>query len=97
MSREGKELAIQTGVVDRISDGWAVILVGEKEQERKVREAELPEGVREGSIVKVRAGGLRLEVLGSDDRATEEKRTEVRGRLDRLKNTRSKRRFDTSG
>ena len=96
MSREGKELDIQRGVVDRISNGWAVILVGEKEQERKVREDELPDGVREGSIVKVRASGLHLEVVGSDDTATEAKRTEIRGRLDRLKDTRSKRRFDKS-
>ena len=94
MSRESQEPDVQRGVVDRISDGWATILVGGREQEQKVREDALPDGAKEGSIVTVRASGLRIEIVGVDDKATDKKRSEVRGRLDRLKETRSKRRFD---
>ena len=85
----------QRAVVDRITDGWAVLLVGEREQERRVRESDLPDGAREGSIVQVRASGLEVEVVGVDDGATDTKRAEMKDRLRRLKQSRSTGRFDS--
>ena len=84
----------QRAVIDRITDGWAVLLVGDREQERRVPEAELPEGAEEGSIVQVRVSGLKVEVVGVDDGATDEKRAEMKDRLSRLKESRSTGRFD---
>ena len=94
MSRNEREEAnVQRGVVDRISDGWAVILVGDEENEHRLRENHLPEGVSEGSVVRVRFDGSDIEIVEADDEATEEKREEMRGRLSRLKKTRSTGRF----
>lgn len=84
----------ERAVIDRITDDWAVLLIGDEEQERRVKADELPDGAREGSIVNVRVSGLRVEVLEVDDAATKEKRSEMKDRLGRLKRTRSTGRFD---
>ena len=91
MSPEPKD---ERAVIDRITDDWAVLLIGHKEQERRVKADELPDGAKEGSLVTVRVTGLRIEVLEVDDAATEEKRSEMKDRLGRLKRTRSSGRFD---
>ena len=95
MSRnERDEANVQRGVVDRISDGWAVILVGDEEDEHRLRENDLPEGVSEGSVVRVRFDGSDIEIVEVADDETDEKREEMRGRLSRLKKTRSTGRFN---
>ena len=95
MSRnERDEANVQRGVVDRISDGWAVILVGDEEDEHRLRENDLPEGVNEGSVVRVRFDGSDIEIVEVADDETDEKREEMRGRLSRLKKTRSTGRFN---
>jgi hypothetical protein len=86
----------QRAVIDRITDGWAVLLVGDREQERRVRESDLPDGAGEGSIVQVRVSGLKIEVVDVDDAATDEKRADMKDRLSRLKKSRSTGRFDPS-
>lgn len=95
MSPDERSDDTQRAVIDRISDGWAVLLVGDREQERRVRTTDLPEGAEEGSIVHVRVSGLKIEVLDVDDAATDEKRTEMKDRLTRLKKSRSTGRFDS--
>jgi hypothetical protein len=84
----------QRAVIDRITGEWAVLLIGDQEQERRVKVDELPDGATEGSIVKVRLSGLRVDVLEVDDSATEDKRAAMKDRLGRLKRTRSTGRFD---
>jgi len=86
----------QRAVIDRITDGWAVLLVGDREQELRVRETELPDGAEEGSIVQVRVSGLKVEVVEVDDGATDEKRAEMKDRLSRLRKSRSTGRFDSN-
>ena len=81
-------------VIDRITGDWAVLLVGDKEQERRVRVDDLPDGAKEGSVVHVRVSTMKVEVVGIDDAATDEKRAEMQDRLSRLKETRSTGRFD---
>lgn len=94
MSPDERSDAMQRAVIDRITDGWAVLLVGDREQERRIRESDLPDGAEEGSIVQVRVSGLKVEVVGVDAGATDEKRAEMKDRLSRLKKSRSSGRFD---
>jgi hypothetical protein len=90
--RESAEL--ERGVIDRIEGEWAVVLVGEKEQERRVRVDDLSDGAGEGSIVSVRVSGLRVDVVATHEADTDEKRAEMQDRLGRLKRTRSSGRFN---
>lgn len=94
MSPDERSDDTQRAVIDRITDGWAVLLVGDREQERRVRESELPDGAEEGSIVQVRVSGLMVEVVGVDAGATDDKRAEMKVRLSGLKKSRSTGRFD---
>ena len=96
MSPDERSDDTQRAVIDRITDGWAVLLVGDREQERRVRESDLPDGAEEGSIVQVRVSGLKVEVVGVDGGATDEKRAEMKDRLGRLKKSRSTGRFDAN-
>ena len=86
---------VQRAVIDRITDGWAVLLVGDREQERRVRVDDLPDGAEEGSIVQVRTAGLKIEVVGIEDAAADEKRAQMKDRLSRLRKSRSRGRFDS--
>ena len=95
MSPDERSDDTQRAVIDRITDGWAVLLVGDQEQERRVRESELPDGAEEGSLVQVRVSGLTVDVVGVDATATDEKRAGMTDRLSRLKKSRSTGRFDT--
>ena len=95
MSPDRDSDGTQRAVIDRITDGWAVLLVGDQEQERRVRASDLPDGVEEGSIVQVRVSGLTVEVVDIDAGATDEKRAEMKDRLSRLKKSRSTGRFDS--
>lgn len=95
MSPDERSDDTQRAVIDRITDGWAVLLVGDREQERRVRESDLPGGAEEGSIVQVRVSGLKVEVVEVDAGATDEKRAEMKDRLSRLKKSRSTGRFES--
>lgn len=95
MSRDEASKDVQRAVIDRITDEWAVLLVGDREQERRVRVNDLPDGAEEGSIVQVRVSGLKVDVLEADDTATDEKRAEMKDRLSRLKQSRSTGRFNS--
>lgn len=70
-----------------------MLLVGDRELERRVRADDLPDGAEEGSIVEVRVSPLEIEVIGTDVAATDRKRSEMSDRLSRLKRTRSSGRF----
>ena len=95
MSHDRRSDDTQRAVIDRITDGWAVILVVDREQERRLRVDDLPDGAEEGSIVQVRVSGLNVEVVAVDDGATHEKRAEMKDRLRRLRKSRSRGRFDS--
>lgn len=96
MSPDRQSDGVQRAVIDRITGEWAVVLVGDRELDRRVRVSDLPKEAREGSIVDVRISGLKVEVVGVDEAATDEKRAELKNRLSRLKQTRSTGRFDTN-
>jgi len=67
-------------VIDRISDGIAVLLVGE--DEIVVGLDTLPEGVKEGDWFKVDAAGN----IAAAPEMTRERKKVLRGKLDRLRN-----------
>jgi len=94
VSRDRESDDLQRAIIDRITGEWAVLLVGDREQERRIRVDDLPDGAKEGSIVDVRVSTMKVEVVGVDDAATDEKRAEMQDRLSRLKETRSSGRFD---
>lgn len=88
MREEGTERA----VVDRIVDGQAVLLVGERETEHHVEAASLPEGVGEGGWLILSAASW--TIVGVDETGAEEKREELSGRMAQLRRQRSRGRFN---
>ncbi|MGH2428589.1 MAG: DUF3006 domain-containing protein [Candidatus Limnocylindria bacterium] len=73
------------GVVDRLTDGLAVVLVGDDEIEHHVPLDRLPAGVEEGSVVLVRMRDGELEVIGLDRDETETRRHDIQRRISRLR------------
>ncbi len=80
-AREGDD----RGVVDRIEEGVAVVLVGEDQAEHQLGSAELPDGTREGAWLRVRRSGTGLIVLGLDEEGEARQRQQIADRLDRLR------------
>lgn len=58
------------GVIDRIEDGIAVILVEENNQEWKIAEEKLPTGAKEGAILKLEMTNDTYTIIGLDEEAT---------------------------
>ncbi len=83
----------EVGVVDRVVDQVAVVLVGDEEAEYELATASLPEGVGEGSWLRVRRDGASLIVVGRDEAGEAEQRREVEDRLGRLRSQRKGTRF----
>ncbi len=58
------------GVIDRIEDGIAVILIDEKQREWSVAEIELPEGSVEGTVVQLEEKDGAFKIISIDQEAT---------------------------
>ena len=72
-------------VVDRVEEGWAVLLVGEREVEHHLPVADLPQDAREGSWLTVAETTEGLRVICVDDAGAEARRDAVRARQERLR------------
>jgi hypothetical protein len=83
------------GVVDRIVEEVAVILVGDEETEHHVPVDELPLGTGEGAIVRLRFSNDRVHVTDVEERGTDRLRDEMSERLARLRRERRGGRFST--
>lgn len=78
--------AAQSAVVDRIVDGvHVVLLVGPEEEERVVPKSSLPEGVAEGTWLKVRFEGDELVWAVIDEEATQVARERMAAKMERLR------------
>jgi len=78
--------AVLQAVVDRIVDGvHVVLLVGPEEEERVVPRSLLPEGVREGTWLKVRFEGDLLVWAVIDEEATKAAAERVAAKLEQLR------------
>ncbi len=87
----------ERGVVDRIVEGVAVVLVGEDEVEHHLDAAELPDETKEGTWLRVRRSGHSLIVLGRDEEGETRQRQQIEGRLDQLRQQRRGGRFTPPG
>jgi hypothetical protein len=87
------EPSAKHGVVDRITEGWAVVLVGDEEVEHHLPAQALPPEAAEGSVLIVRERDGDLEVIGVDAAGTDVRRQEVEQRLHRLRTQRKGGRF----
>lgn len=79
-------------VVDRVTDGVAVLLVGDDQVERHLPLAELPDGCGEGSWLLV-VDGSSPRVVDVDHEGEEQARARNRSRLASLRRKRSTGRF----
>ena len=76
----------QRAVLDRIEDGaFAVLLVGEDEEERIVPVDQLPAGVAPGSWLRVRFEGDTLQRAEVDTAGTEQAKARIAEKLERLR------------
>lgn len=80
-------------VVDRVTDGTAVLLVGADEAERHVPASGLPDGTGEGAWLRV-VDGDPPRIVGVDRDGEAAARERNRGRMARLREERSSGRFD---
>lgn len=76
---------IERGVVDRIVEELAVVLVGDDEVEHQLDVAELPPSAGEGTWLRVRRSGQGLVVVGKDEEGETGQRLKIEGRLSRLR------------
>lgn len=78
-------------VIDRIVDGkYAVLLIGENEEEKIISCSLLPEGVIEGSWVKIQFEGDQLTSIEIDQQETEHRKKRIADKMNLLRQ-RSKR------
>jgi hypothetical protein len=76
-----------TGVVDRIEEGVAVVIVefeGRPVEEFHLGSEDLPEGVTGGSVCRVTLSDGEVDGIDADPTATDERRESARRRFDRL-------------
>ena len=78
----------EVGVVDRVVADVAVVLVGDDEAEYELATASLPEGVGEGSWLRVQREGASLVVVGHDQTGEAEQRRRLQERLGSLRQKR---------
>ena len=72
-------------MIDRFEDGWAVLLVGEKERKLEVPRRSLPRGAREGHWLQVEVEGDQLVSAVLDREETAKAKQRVREKLERLR------------
>jgi hypothetical protein len=87
------ERSTVVGIVDRITEGRAVVLVGDEEVEHHLPAEALPPEAAEGSVLIARERDGDLEVIGVDAAGTDVRRHEIEQRLHRLRTQRKGGRF----
>jgi len=76
---------VHRAVVDRIVEGLAVVLVGERETEHHVPVSTLPQGARAGSWLRVTLGNGVITGMSLDDEETETSRSRIADKMKRLR------------
>lgn len=80
-------------VIDRITEGIAVLLVGPAGDEHECDASQLPEGAGDGDVITVTSEGDALVIGGIDQQLTDARRADVAERLARLRDERAGGRF----
>jgi len=81
------------GVLDRIEDGLAVILIEEKGEEFTLREQDLPVGSKEGTWFKLSYKDGNYSILAIDEKATKEQSKTSEKLLEKLQNRKKESKF----
>ncbi len=80
-------------VVDRVTEGLAVLLVGDDETEAHVPVADLPDDVGEGSWLTVTVAGGAVTSIALDAERTAATAERIEGKLDRIRRNQGGSRF----
>jgi hypothetical protein len=77
---------VEKAVVDRIVDGkYAVLLVGDQEIEKMIPSSKLPEGVTEGTWIRVEFNGDDLLSLEADNEETSKTNKRIKSKMELLR------------
>ena len=76
---------MEKAVIDRIEDGWATLLVGEREQEVTVPVDELPPKAGEGVWLQLELDGSRVVQIQIDSEETARVHGRVKDKMERLR------------
>ena len=85
MSPDRPAGSAQRAVVDRVTEGVAVLLVGADEQEHTIDAQQLPPKAGEGAVLEVAVRDGAVTVLAVDEEATRQRRADLRSRMARLR------------
>lgn len=76
---------MEKAVVDRIIGDKAVLLIGEKEEERVVPLSALPQGAKEGSWLQLKTQDYLFESFELDRETTDRQADQINNRLERIR------------
>ena len=76
---------MESAVIDRFENGWAVLLVGEDERKLEVERTQLPSEAKEGDWLQVEIEGERLVNVTVDPEATAQARQRIMSKLELLR------------
>lgn len=81
------------GVLDRIEDGIAVILVEESDEQFTVSKEELPPGSKEGTWFLLEHDGNKFQIKHIDEQTTKAKEEKVKDLFQQLQSRKKKSKF----
>ena len=86
MSSEGP----RTGILEKISEGWAVILLDPDERELALEAEVIPTGITPGDAVVIAMDGERVTDIRRDADRTARRRQRIRAKMDQLRQRRGR-------
>lgn len=80
----------RTGILEKITEGWAVILIDPDEREFALDADLVPAGISPGDAVVIEMDGDRVIGLRRDADRTARRRQRIRTKMDRLRQRRNR-------
>ena len=82
--------ALRTGILEKIAEGWAVILLDPGERELALEAEAIPAGINPGDAVVIEMDGDRVIGIRRDADRTARRSQRIRGKMDRLRQLRGR-------
>ena len=82
--------ALRTGILEKIAEGWAVILLDPDERELALDAEAIPAGISPGDAVLIEMDEDRVVAVRRDADRTARRRQRIRGKMDRLRQRRGR-------
>ena len=82
---------MEKAVIDRFEEGWAILLVGDDEQQMEVPRGELPKEAREGHWLQIKLCGERITSIEIDEGETARAKERIADKLAQLRNRKRQR------